>query len=128
MYLLSSDTEHCAVTGANKQTEKWVSTMQPQELIKRLKSKKPPTVVDVRTIFEFRKGHIPGVIHAPTWKILLRLAGIPSDKDTELVVTCELGPRAQIAKGLLSVFGYRNVVLLAGQMAGWRKAGLPMEK
>lgn len=102
--------------------------MQPQELMQRMKSKNPPTLVDVRTIFEFRKGHIPGAIHAQTWKILLRLDSIPSDKNAELVVTCELGPRAGIAKSLLNAFGYRNVVLLAGQMAGWRKAGLPQEK
>jgi rhodanese-related sulfurtransferase len=99
--------------------------MQPLELIKRMKSKNPPTLVDVRTIFEFRKGHIPGAVHAPTWKILLRMTEIPSDKSAELVVTCELGPRARIAKGLLNAFGYRNVVLLEGQMAGWRKAGHP---
>jgi hydroxyacylglutathione hydrolase len=102
--------------------------MQPKELLNRMKSKNPPTTVDVRTIFEFRKGHIPGVVHAPTWKILLRLDRIPTDRNTELVVTCELGPRARIAKGLLKLFGYRNVVLLDGQMAGWRKAGLPQEK
>ena len=102
--------------------------MLPQELLKRIQSKHPPTVVDVRTIFEFRKGHIPGVIHAPTWKILLRLIQIPSDRNAELVVTCELGPRAQIAKGLLTIFGYRNVDLLAGHMAAWRQAGFPQEK
>jgi hydroxyacylglutathione hydrolase len=103
-------------------------TMQPVELLKRIKSKNPPTVVDVRTIFEYRKGHIPGVIHAQTWKILLGLAALPSDKSAELVVTCELGPRALMAKGLLKLFGYRDVVLLVGQMSGWRKSGLPMEK
>jgi rhodanese-related sulfurtransferase len=102
--------------------------MQSQELLKRMKSKNPPMVVDVRTIFEFRKGHIPGAVHAQTWKILLRLARIPANRDAELVVTCELGPRASIAKSLLNVFGYRNVVLLGGQMAGWRQAGLPQEK
>ena len=92
-----------------------------------MKSHQAPVVVDVRTIFEFRKGHIPAAVHAPTWKILLQLAQIPSDKHTELVVTCEHGPRAQIATGLLRLFGYRNVVLLAGQMAGWRRAGHPQE-
>jgi hydroxyacylglutathione hydrolase len=102
--------------------------MQPQELLKRMKSKNPPTLVDVRTIFEFRRGHIPGAVHAQTWKILLRLDSIPADRNAELVVTCELGPRARIAKGLLNVVGYRNVVMLAGQMAGWRKAGYPQEK
>ena len=102
--------------------------MQSLELVKRMKSKNPPTVVDVRTCFEFRKGHIQGAIHAPTWKILLRLAPIPSDKNAELVVTCEHGPRAQICKGLLGLFGYRDVVLLAGQMAGWRQAGHPQDR
>jgi rhodanese-related sulfurtransferase len=101
--------------------------MQPQELIKRIQAKNAPTVVDVRTGFEFRKGHIPGAIHAPTWKILLRLAPLPADRNAELVLTCELGPRAQICKVLLGAFGYRNMVLLAGQMAGWRQAGLPQD-
>jgi rhodanese-related sulfurtransferase len=102
--------------------------MQPQELLKRMKSKQSPAIIDVRTGFEFRAGYIPGAIHAPTWKILLRLARIPSDKNAELVVTCELGPRAQIAKGLLGVFGYRNVALLEGHMARWRQTGQAQEK
>ncbi len=102
--------------------------MQPQELLERMSLKQAPVIVDVRTIFEFRKGHIPDAVHAPTWKILLQLAQIPADKHTELVVTCELGPRARIATGVLRLFGYRNVVLLAGQMAGWRQAGYPQEK
>jgi rhodanese-related sulfurtransferase len=102
--------------------------MQPQELVKRIQAKNAPTVVDVRTGFEFRKGHIPGAIHAPTWKILLRLVPLPADRNAELVLTCELGPRAQICKVLLGAFGYRNMVLLAGQMAGWRQAGLPQDK
>ncbi|OGU09242.1 MAG: sulfurtransferase [Geobacteraceae bacterium GWC2_58_44] len=102
--------------------------MQAQELLSRMKSKNPPTLVDVRTGFEFRKGHIPGAIHAPTWLILLRLAPIPSDRQAELVVTCELGPRARIVKVLLGAIGYRYVVLLEGQMAGWRRSGRPLIK
>jgi rhodanese-related sulfurtransferase len=102
--------------------------MQPRELTRRMKAKNPPYIVDVRTGFEFRKGHIPGAIHAPTWKIVLFLTKIPKDKNAELVVTCELGPRAGIAKGLLQAFGYRNVALLAGHMAGWRTAGHPQVK
>jgi rhodanese-related sulfurtransferase len=102
--------------------------MQPQELLKRIKSKQPPTILDVRSGIEFRNGHIPGSIHAPTWKILLRLARIPDDRNAELVVTCELGPRAQLAKGLLGALGYRNVTLLSGHMAGWRRAGGVLEQ
>jgi rhodanese-related sulfurtransferase len=100
--------------------------MQPQELARKIASRKAPAIIDVRTGFEFRVGHISGAIHAPVWKILLRLAALPADKQSELVVLCELGPRAIMGKIVLGSLGYRNVTLLAGHMAGWRRSGLPM--
>src|SRR5512146_2231514 len=102
--------------------------MEPRELAERMASKRAPGVIDVRTGFEFRAGRIPGAINAPIWKILLRFAALPSDRETELVVLCELGPRAVMAKALLGLLGYRNVTLLTGHMAAWRRAGLPQEK
>ncbi len=102
--------------------------MLAKELSQRLDSPNPPTVVDVRTGFEFRSGHIPGALHAPLWKLLFRLIRFPEDKDSEVIITCEHGPRAQVVQGLLTKRGYRNLQLLDGHMAGWRKAGLPTEK
>lgn len=102
--------------------------MQAKELIQRIKSKKSLCIVDVRSGFEFRSGHIPGAIHAPTLKILFKMAKLPEDKGAELVVLCEHGPRAQMAQGLLGLYGYRNVSLLDGHMSGWRRAELPVEK
>lgn len=102
--------------------------MQPQELNKRIQSKQVPAILDVRSGLEFRAGHIPGAVHSPLLKILLRVSQIPSDKNAELVVTCEHGPRAQLAKGVLGLLGYRNVTLLEGHMAAWRHAGRPQEK
>jgi hydroxyacylglutathione hydrolase len=88
----------------------------------------PPAIIDVRTGFEFNAGHIPGAINAPLWKIVLRLAALPADKQTELVVLCELGPRAVMAQGLLGLLGYRHTRLLDGHMAAWRRSGLPLER
>ena len=102
--------------------------MQIRELVNRMESGQAPTVVDVRTRFEFRTGHISGALHAPVWKILLWLVPLPPDKKAELVVLCELGPRAMMAKVVLGFLGYRNVTLLTGHMAGWRRAGLPQER
>ncbi|BCR04706.1 sulfurtransferase [Desulfuromonas versatilis] len=102
--------------------------MQAKVLAKQLKAGKAPCIVDVRSGFEFRSGHIPGAVHAPALKILLRMANLPRDKEALLVVTCEHGPRAQLAKSLLGLAGYRNIELLEGHMAGWRRAGLPVEK
>lgn len=102
--------------------------MQPNELAEKIAQGHQPAVIDVRTGFEFKAGHIPGALHAPVWKILLRLVSLPQDKNSELVVLCELGPRAVIGKTLLGLLGFPKVTLLAGHMAAWRRLGLPMVK
>jgi len=102
--------------------------MNPRQLAEKIASGKAPAVIDVRTGFEFRAGHIPGAINAPIWKIMLRLAPLPGDRQAEMVVLCELGPRAMMARMLLGILGYRAVTLLDGHMAQWRRAGLPQEK
>jgi len=100
--------------------------MDPRILAEKMASGQPPIVIDVRTGFEFKAGHIPGAINAPVWKILLRIVSLPQDKNAELVVLCELGPRAMVGKALLGFLGFRNVTLLTGHMAAWRRSGLPV--
>ncbi|BCS52131.1 rhodanese-like domain-containing protein [Geobacter sp. SVR] len=100
--------------------------MRPLELADKIDQGQSPVVVDVRTGFEYRSGHIPGAISAPIWKILLRLAPLPRDRNVELVVLCELGPRAWMGKILLGFLGFRTITLLEGHMAGWRRAKLPL--
>jgi hydroxyacylglutathione hydrolase len=102
--------------------------MQAKELLQLLSSKKSPVVLDVRSGAEFNSGHIPGALHAPNLKILINMAKLPEDKTCHLVVTCEHGPRAQMAQGLLSMYGYKNTSLLDGHMSGWRSAGLKVER
>lgn len=102
--------------------------MQLNELAEKIAAGRPPVVVDVRTGFEFSAGHIPGAINAPIWKIILRLAALPTDKQADMVVLCELGPRAVIARSVLGLLGYCHITLLAGHMNAWRRSGLPLEK
>jgi rhodanese-related sulfurtransferase len=103
-------------------------TMKANELMKRIKSKRAPVVIDVRTGIEFKRGHISGAINAPPRKILLKTAKLPKDKDTEIVVCCEHGQRAWLANKLLAASGYTNTALLEGHLMDWKKAGLPLEK
>jgi hydroxyacylglutathione hydrolase len=102
--------------------------MHPKELAEKIAHGTPPAVIDVRTGFEFKAGHIPGALNAPVWKILLRLVSLPQDKNAELVVLCELGPRAVMGKALLGFLGFRTISLLDGHMSAWRRLGLPMVK
>lgn len=103
--------------------------MQPKELQKQLKSKTPPVVVDTRSGMEYRMGHVPGALLLPLWKVLFRMTGaLPKDKQTPLVLYCESGARAELVGSMLVKRGYTRVQYLDGDMAGWRQAGLPLEK
>lgn len=103
--------------------------MKPSELQRKLTSRQAPVVIDVRSGMEYRRGHIPGALHLPLWKIMFRMTGcLPQDKGTSMVLLCEHGPRAQMAGSMLVNRGYTGISYLDGDMVGWRRAGLPLEK
>jgi len=101
--------------------------MQANDLLVLMKSGNAPVVVDTRSEFEFGRGHIPGAINAPVRKILLNRATLPQDKKREMVVHCEHGQRAWLARLVLGLYGYRNTKTLEGDLEEWKKAGLPLE-
>ena len=102
--------------------------MKANKLLKRIESKTAPVIIDARTGIEFKRGHVPGAIHAPPRKILLKTAKLPKDTSAEMVIYCEHGQRAWIAKKLLAARDYSNTTLLEGHLKGWKKASLPLEK
>ncbi|GFO53831.1 sulfurtransferase [Geomonas sp. Red276] len=102
--------------------------MEAKVVLEKMRSKRQPVILDVRTGFEYNSGHIPGAVHAPSWKLLVKMVNLPSDKNSEIVVTCEHGPRAAMASSILGLYGYRNVSLLSGHMAEWRRNRFPIEK
>ena len=102
--------------------------MKANELLKRIESKKAPVIVDARTGIEFKRGHVPGAINAPPRKILLKTAKLPKDTSAEMVIYCEHGQRAWLAKKLLAARDYSNTTLRAGHLKGWKEANLPLEK
>lgn len=101
--------------------------MQASVLLERIKLHNAPLVIDTRSEFEFRRGHIEGAVNAPVRKILLNRASLPKDKKREMVVHCEHGQRAALARFFLRLYGYRNTVPLEGDLEEWKKAGLPLE-
>lgn len=86
-----------------------------------------PVILDVRSWRAYEKGHVPGAIHVPFWTVLARASVIPSARDEKIVVYCEHGPRAGLAKLQLRMRGFEHVVYLQGHMAAWKRAGLPLE-
>ena len=73
------------------------------------------TVLDVRTLAEFERGHIPGALNVPLDEIRDRVAEIPTGM---VVVHCQVGQRGNTATRILSQTGH-TVTNLDGGYLTW---------
>jgi rhodanese-related sulfurtransferase len=85
-----------------------------------------PLIVDVRSGWEYRQGSVPSAINLPFWRSWLLNDNLKLNIGKPLIVYCEHGPRAVLAKLFLRLRGFTDVQLLKGHMLGWKKNGLPM--
>jgi rhodanese-related sulfurtransferase len=84
-------------------------------------------LIDVREPHEYAAAHAAGAKNVPLAK--LESAGdLPKNKALPLVVLCATGARAGRAVAILHKLGYENSRALAGGLAAWREANLPVEK
>jgi rhodanese-related sulfurtransferase len=98
--------------------------------------KNPKTVIlDVREPAEWAAGHIPGALHVPRGmleaKADLEYANREpalADRSTAIIIHCASGARSALAADVLAQMGFTNVCSMAGGIAAWTQAGLPVEK
>jgi hydroxyacylglutathione hydrolase len=91
----------------------------------RLASTARPLPVDVRTPPEHASGHVAGSVNVPLTRFAARLRDLP--KDRPLIVYCAGGYRSSIAASLLQREGFSDVSEIAGGIAAWQAAQLPLE-
>ena len=101
--------------------------MTPDALLASIGAGTAPLIVDVRTRREYEAGHVPGAIHIPFYTLLVRQDDIPGPRERPVVVYCEHGPRAGVARLALRLTGFTDVRYLDGHMSGWKERGLPKE-
>jgi rhodanese-related sulfurtransferase len=97
-----------------------LSTLQATQLI----NARNAVVVDVRTPQEFATGSLPGARNVPADKLGDKLPDFKKDKP--VIVVCASGSRAGRAAAQMRASGYGEVYVLAGGIAAWREAGLPI--
>jgi rhodanese-related sulfurtransferase len=86
-------------------------------------------LLDVREPNEFAGGRIEGALNVPVREVPKSLAKLPQDKNAQIVVVCASAVRSGYVAEALSFKGYTNVKhLAAGYVAGWEKAGYPVQK
>lgn len=89
-----------------------------------LSSNEPPLAIDVRTPREREQKHIGGSLGIPLNHLAEHLEGLP--KDRPLLVYCAGGYRSSIAASLLKRSGFDPVCEIAGGIAAWEAAKLPV--
>jgi len=90
-----------------------------------LSSPQPPLAVDVRTPRERDQKCILGSLGVPLNHLKENLEKLP--KDRPLLVYCAGGYRSSIAASLLQSSGFRRVDEIAGGIAAWEAANLPIQ-
>jgi hydroxyacylglutathione hydrolase len=89
-----------------------------------LASSNPPMVLDVRNPREWATKHIDGSVNVPLNHLRDRIAEIPRDR--RLAIHCAGGYRSSIAASILHQSGITNLIEMAGGLAAWEAAKLPV--
>jgi rhodanese-related sulfurtransferase len=91
-------------------------------------NRKDAAIVDVREPSEFKAGHIPNARNIPAGQIKERTKELGKLKSKPLLLVCQTGNRSAQVCGSLQKDGIGEPVALAGGMAAWQQAGMPIEK
>jgi len=98
--------------------------LDAQRLAEELRSPDPPLVLDVRTPREREEKRIDGSLHIPLNRLDERFDELPRVR--RVVVQCATGYRSSIGASLLERRGIPDVTDLAGGIAAWDSARLPV--
>ncbi len=84
----------------------------------------PPLVLDIRNPREWAARHIEHSVNVPLNHLQERIAEIPRDR--RIAVHCAGGYRSSIAASILHQYGITNLIEMAGGLAAWDAAKLPV--
>jgi rhodanese-related sulfurtransferase len=85
-------------------------------------------VVDVRSMAEFKQGHIVNAVNLPLNGLGNNLKQLEKHRDKPIVAVCRSGSRSGAACRLLRKNGFANVKNLRGGMMAWESANLPVKR
>jgi sulfur-carrier protein adenylyltransferase/sulfurtransferase len=97
------------------------------EIKRRLETKQPMVLVDVREKEENRAGYIPGAISVPRGFLEIQIEQRVPDKNAPIVLYCAGGTRSALAAATLQQLGYTHVETANPGFVRWKDLGYPME-
>jgi rhodanese-related sulfurtransferase len=85
-------------------------------------------VIDVCEPGEYAAGHIVGSKNIPLGQLESKLATTVKNKALPVVLVCQSGKRSGSAAAIAKKLGYEQAQSMAGGLAAWKTASLPVEK
>ena len=85
-------------------------------------------VLDVRSMAEFKDGHILNAVNVPLNGLSNNLKQLEKYRDKPIVAVCRSGSRSGSACSLLRKHGFEKVKNLRGGMMAWESASLPVKR
>ncbi|HEY7866361.1 MAG TPA: rhodanese-like domain-containing protein [Psychromonas sp.] len=105
-----------------------VKSIDAQDAIMMI-NKQDAIVVDVRSVEDYKKGHIVNAKNIPVSQIDKgNFAEIEKHKESPIIVVCASGDRSSGAAGKLTKAGFTQVNNLLSGMNGWASTNLPTTK
>jgi len=99
-----------------------VTTLEATRLI----NSRNAQIVDIRAATDFATGSLPNARNIPSANLKDRLGELK--KERPVILVCNAGSSSGPAATQLRASGFTDVFVLAGGIAGWREAGLPLRK
>lgn len=85
-------------------------------------------VLDVRSMSEFKNGHIINAENAPLNSLKNHLKKLEKHKQKPIITICQSGTRSNAACSTLRKEGFEQVYNLQGGMMAWESANLPVKR
>lgn len=104
-----------------------LQTLSPEQFQTMLGDHPAATLLDVRTLDEWRSGHIDRSTNEFAGALAAG-AEIATENDELILLACATGYRSRVAASLLQARGLSRIVQLDGGMDAWDAAGLPVER
>jgi len=102
-----------------------ISMVSPEKLNALLAQKPAPTVVDVRSGYDFQKGHITGAVNVAYNTV--DKAALPKAGALALYCGNDKCPLSHLAAKTLETMGYKDLIVLEGGITAWIAKGFAVE-
>ncbi|HEV3332287.1 MAG TPA: MBL fold metallo-hydrolase [Bryobacteraceae bacterium] len=101
-------------------TERVTAPMVAEELA----GADPPLLLDIRNPREWATKHIDGSVNIPLNHLKERIAEVPRNR--RIAIHCAGGYRSSVGASILHQYGITNLIEMAGGLAAWDAAKLPV--